>query len=525
MPLVNVKCTNCGANLKVDDKKDAAICESCGSAFIVEKAINNFNITNNSTIQANVQADVINIYNSVANDFEIVAGELIHYKGASQDVIIPENVTRISKSAFELCKSLNSITIPSSVEDIEDETFDSLYGTKIVLQEGTKLVLYGAFKGSPLSEFIIPDSVIEIGTRAFYGCTALKHINLPNGLEFIGEEAFAESSIEEISIPDSVTRIYEKTFSFCSSLNEISLSKNITKIDEGAFECCKIKNINLPEGLLEIGKKAFDFCEELESINIPNSVTTIGEYAFRQCVKLKTVTIPRSVKSIGECVFADCFNLSDINVDTDNPYFTVSEGVLFSRDMKKLVMYLSTKNNSQYVIPSTVTEISRGAFYKCKNLKSVVIPQSVTKIDMFAFQECFSLEKVTITNDLTEIHESAFFLCRADLCIESPNAIKQSIFSNASSTNTNRVDNRQQLILELQEKIDSEKKKATLYGVLALIMFVLLYGWMYIATSNDLDSMLGIGIFIILLFEAIFTILGLKYRFSVIKHQRELSRR
>ena len=50
MPLVNAKCTNCGANLKIDSAKDAAICEFCGSAYIVEKAINNYNITNNNNI-------------------------------------------------------------------------------------------------------------------------------------------------------------------------------------------------------------------------------------------------------------------------------------------------------------------------------------------------------------------------------------------------------------------------------------------------------------------------------------------
>ena len=37
MPLVNAKCTNCGANIKIDDNKEAAVCEFCGSAFIVEK--------------------------------------------------------------------------------------------------------------------------------------------------------------------------------------------------------------------------------------------------------------------------------------------------------------------------------------------------------------------------------------------------------------------------------------------------------------------------------------------------------
>lgn len=59
MPLVNAKCTNCGANLNIDNSKEAAICDHCGSAFIVEKAIQNYNITNNN----NVYANVVNLYN------------------------------------------------------------------------------------------------------------------------------------------------------------------------------------------------------------------------------------------------------------------------------------------------------------------------------------------------------------------------------------------------------------------------------------------------------------------------------
>lgn len=44
--LVSAKCTNCGSNIEVDKEKEAGICQHCGSAFIVEKAINNY-ITNN----------------------------------------------------------------------------------------------------------------------------------------------------------------------------------------------------------------------------------------------------------------------------------------------------------------------------------------------------------------------------------------------------------------------------------------------------------------------------------------------
>ena len=91
------KCTNCGATLTVDNDKEAAICQYCNSAFIVEKAINNYNITNN------INANVVNIYGSDTGnnrDFVIEAGKLISYKGSSADVVIPDEVFLIGRNAF-----------------------------------------------------------------------------------------------------------------------------------------------------------------------------------------------------------------------------------------------------------------------------------------------------------------------------------------------------------------------------------------------------------------------------------------
>ncbi len=75
MPLVNAKCTNCGANLTVDESKDAAICEFCGSAYIVEKAVQNYNVT--------IHAHTVNIYNiGNKNEFSSNAVQCV-YKSAA----------------------------------------------------------------------------------------------------------------------------------------------------------------------------------------------------------------------------------------------------------------------------------------------------------------------------------------------------------------------------------------------------------------------------------------------------------
>ena len=94
MRLVSAKCPNCGANFKIDSTKDAVICEYCGSAIIVEKAINNYNVTNN------INAGVVNIYTGNGADFVIRAGSLEKYNGSSSDVIVPDEVYIISTSVL-----------------------------------------------------------------------------------------------------------------------------------------------------------------------------------------------------------------------------------------------------------------------------------------------------------------------------------------------------------------------------------------------------------------------------------------
>ena len=93
MALVPAQCPQCGGNIKVDDTKEAGICEYCGTAFITEKAINNYYVTNH------INASVVNIIND-AQDFEIVAKKLIKYKGKSANIIIPSDVTVIAANSF-----------------------------------------------------------------------------------------------------------------------------------------------------------------------------------------------------------------------------------------------------------------------------------------------------------------------------------------------------------------------------------------------------------------------------------------
>lgn len=184
MSIINAKCTNCGANLKVDSSRDAAICEFCGSAYVVEKAVQNYNITNNNQINANV----VNIYGESSCDFEIVAGVLKKYNGPSVDVIVPNSVYEIGYAAFSGMTSLHSV--------------------------------------------ILPDSVRKIGKSAFSGCVQLTNINIPHGVEYIGSQAFSGCiSLKEICFPDSINFIGYEAFDYCKSLTSIIIPDSITTVE------------------------------------------------------------------------------------------------------------------------------------------------------------------------------------------------------------------------------------------------------------------------------------------------------
>ena len=185
-------------------------------------------------------------------------------------------------------------------------------------------------------------------------------------------------------------------------------------------------------GLTSIGESAFSWCSGLTSVTIPNSVTSIGYAAFEGCSGLASVTIPSSVTYIGSIPFAACSNLNKIEVQAGNTNFTSLDGVLFTKDMKTIMVYPCGKQGNTYSIPNSVTSIGWHAFWRCSGLTSVTIPNSVTSIGGSAFCYCSGLTSVTIPNSVTSIEQYAFSECsgmkEVYSQIEQPFAIKDNVF-------------------------------------------------------------------------------------------------
>ena len=117
----------------------------------------------------------------------------------------------------------------------------------------------------------------------------------------------SRKKVKRIIIGDGVTTIGEAAFYGCSALTSVTIPNSVTKIGDQAFYICSaLTSVTIPNSVTEIGGGAFHGCSSLTSITIPNSVTTIERYAFYDCSSLTSVTIPNSVTEIGGAAFFCC---------------------------------------------------------------------------------------------------------------------------------------------------------------------------------------------------------------------------
>ncbi len=164
-------------------------------------------------------------------------------------------------------------------------------------------------------------SVTSIVDYAFFSCTSLTSVTIPNSVTSIGGYAFHQCfALTSITIPNSVTSIGEYTFHSCYSLTSVTIPNTLTSLNTGIFgTCSSLASVTIPNSVTSIAPDAFNRCSSLTSITIPNSVTSIGHAAFAVCSSLASVTIPNSVASIDYLAFQDCISLTSFTCNITSP--------------------------------------------------------------------------------------------------------------------------------------------------------------------------------------------------------------
>ena len=217
-------------------------------------------------------------------------------------------------------KYLQEIVIPAThngkaVTQILEEAFFYAYAKTITIPNSVTDIGSSAFSGcTSLTSIVIGNGVTTIGKSAFSMCTSLTSITIPNSVTSIGNSAFGRcTSLTSIVIPNSVTNIGDHAFSGCTKLTSIVIGNGITTIGDSVFqECHSLTSIVIPESITTIGNFAFSACKSLTSITIPHGVTTIGNFVFYYCPNLTSIIIPDRVTTIGDHAFSDCAKLTDV---------------------------------------------------------------------------------------------------------------------------------------------------------------------------------------------------------------------
>lgn len=229
-------------------------------------------------------------------------------------------VTIIGMGAFNKCDTLTEVTLPHTLDEIEDSAF---------------------FKCSSLTNVTIPEGVTKIGTNAFYGC----------------------SKLTSITIPSTITNM-EWAFSGDTALSQVTLTNGIPKISSNAFErCTGLTEIKVPMSVEQICPNAFDGCTGLTSVTLEKGIRTIYSNAFNNCSKLtdvkyngykadwEKVTV---YKTGNDKLTSNVQYLCDINFDlnggTVNGSTTVNQQTVYSNE--KLGTAKCYQNDQPFVVPS-----------------------------------------------------------------------------------------------------------------------------------------------------------------------------
>ena len=240
--------------------------------------------------------------------------EQCFYDVPNIESVVISGAVDVPRDMFGKCTGLKKVTLKNGVRSIGEDAFRDCSSLEGVIFENTVLekISDGAFWGcSALSSIALPDSVTEIERNAFFE-TGLRNIQLPEKLTLIGGGAFCNcKNLKQVQLPPQLKELGEGAFFNCENLAQIQLPSQLNKLGTDAFrDCTYLDKIDIPAGLKQI--ESATFCNTgLTSVTLHEGLTKIEDWAFHDCLKLKKIRIPKSVTDIGELALGIRYNMGN----------------------------------------------------------------------------------------------------------------------------------------------------------------------------------------------------------------------
>lgn len=349
------------------------------------------------------------------------------FKGCTslETLTIGEDVQILNYCAFRGCTGLKTVNYNATNcrfmgLDLTTSTLAPVFSqcssiTTLNIGENVQNIPYGAFYGlTGVTEVTIPESVVNFGCYSFAGCSNLATVNYNatncQYIQYAQYKVFSGcNALSTVNIGENVTIIPNTLFQNCTGLTTINFSNSLTQISQYAFGgCTSLTSIEIPNSATIIESNAFNGCTGLTSVKLSEALTWINNMVFRGCTGLTTFNVPSSVTSFSSTALYGCTGLTEITVAEDNTAFCSVDGVIYTKDKTKLVLYPASREGSEYTILDSVTLINNYAFSGCKYLSTIAIPENVIAIGEGTFANCESVTDFVIPTTVVEVGMNAF---------------------------------------------------------------------------------------------------------------------
>ncbi len=362
------------------------------------------------------EAEVVLPDNYNGNSY--IIGEKAFYGNESiKKIVISNGVTAIQNSAFYGCTALESIVIGENVTLIGMGAFSECTSVKEIYYNAIQCQI--ANRGDEWSFKVGSFDNAGGDTDGFTIYIGKKATSIPSYLltgyysSYDAPDQCYSANVKEIIFEEGsvCSSIGQRAFYDCTSLTSITIPDSVTSIGDYAFEYCdSLTSVTIGNGVTIIGGGAFANCIGLTSITIGESVTSVGAGAFSMCVNLSDVRF--------NAVAMDDFASGNYSVFYGSGTGCDGMNIVFSKKVTKVPAYLFYQSTAQYYIfklasvdfeaEGVCESIGDYAFYNCDSLTSVTIGNSVTTIGQYAFYNCSSLASVKIPSSVTSIASYAF---------------------------------------------------------------------------------------------------------------------